>query len=79
MVGKGDAFYSGMILTVTYNPKDLQSIAHACDRVITHAKIDLGWPTIKNSLLDLVADNLPDVPLETLKIALVVAGYSYGK
>jgi hypothetical protein len=60
---------------VEYDPLDLESIAYACDSVITKATRELGWITIRKSLLDLVADNLPDVPLSTLKTALIVAGY----
>jgi hypothetical protein len=58
---------------VYYDRKDITSIAHACDAVVSRAR--LAFPNgLPGSVLDLVADNLPDVPLETLKTALVVAG-----
>lgn len=60
-----------------YNRLSLDSIAHTCDRVISDARKALGYDLRGYSLLDLVADNLTDIPLETLKTALVVAGYSY--
>jgi len=57
-----------------YNRLDLMSIAHACDKVVSDARQALGYDLGGSSVLDLVADNLDDVPLETLKTALVVAG-----
>jgi hypothetical protein len=59
-----------------YDKLDLQSIAHACDKVVSDARRVLGHNLGGGSVLDLVADNLDDVPLETLKTALVVAGIS---
>lgn len=59
---------------IHYNRLDLTSIAHACDKVVSEARQALGYDLGGFSVLDLVADNLPDVPLETLRTALVVAG-----
>ncbi len=61
---------------MNYNPLNLMSIAGECRRIVLAAEKDLG-PLAKKSYLDLVADNIPDVPLETLKAALVVAGVGY--
>lgn len=61
---------------VEYNPLQLMSIARACRIVVLEAREALG-DIPRASLLDLVADNLTDVPLETLKAALVCAGVGY--
>ena len=60
----------------SYNPLNLMSVALECRRVVLAAEKDLG-KLPRASYLDLVADNLPDMPLETLKCALVVAGVGY--
>ena len=62
--------------TPSYNRLDLMSVAHACREVVLRAERDLG-KLPRASYLDLCADNLEDVPLETLKCALVVAGVGY--
>lgn len=54
----------------------LVDIAKDCRRIVQAAERDLG-PLPKATYLDLVADNLPDVSLEDLKAALVVAGVGY--
>lgn len=59
-----------------YNRLDLMSIAGVCRQIVLAAEKDLG-PLKKATYLDLVADNIPDVPLETLRAALVVAGVGY--
>ena len=60
-----------------YDRLDILSIAHACDEVVARASAnDKDW-RLSESLLELVACNLIDVPLETLKTALVIAGYDY--
>ena len=58
------------------DPLNLMSIAEECRRIVLAAKADL--PNLSRvSYLDLVADNIPDVPLATLRAALVVAGVGY--
>ena len=58
------------------NKLDLMSIAAECRRIVLAAKADL--PDLRPAqYLDLVADNIEDVPLETLRAALVVAGVGY--
>ncbi len=61
---------------MNYNPLDLMSVAAECRRVVLAARADLG-DIPRAMLLDLVADNLPDMPLDTLRAALVVAGVGY--
>ncbi len=62
--------------TPTFDRLNLMSIAEACRVVVLRAEKDLG-KLPRASYLDLVADNLEDVPLETLRCALVVAGVGY--
>lgn len=65
------------MITPYYDRLDILSIAHACDEVVARANAkDRDW-RLSDSLLELVASNLLDVPMETLKTALVIAGYSY--
>jgi hypothetical protein len=59
-----------------YDPRDLNSIASECRRVVLAARAEIGHIP-RAALLDLVADNLPDVPLNDLRAALVVAGVGY--
>ena len=54
----------------------LMSVALECRRIVLAAEKALG-PLPKKQYLDLVADNIPNVPLETLRAALVVAGVGY--
>lgn len=61
---------------MTYDKLNILSIATECRRIVLAAESDLG-PLPKASYLDLVADNIEDVPLETLRAALVVAGVGY--
>lgn len=56
-----------------YNPQDLMSIAIECRRLFddcARVSPDLFGCTV----LDLCADRIPDVPLDTLKDAIVVSG-----
>ncbi len=63
--------------TPYYDRLDILSIAHACDSVIASApKTGKAW-RLSGSLLELVASVMVDVPLETLKTALIVAGINY--
>jgi hypothetical protein len=57
-------------------PPTLMAIAEDCRAIVKKAEAELG-PLPKKGYLDLVADNLPRVPLETLKAALVCAGVGY--
>lgn len=59
--------------TMTYDRLNLESIAHECMRVYTACTAE-NADLFGGSLLDLLADNLPDVPLRTLVDAIVVAG-----
>lgn len=58
-----------------YDRLNLESIAAECRRVVLAAKAEIHIE--RAQYLDLCADNLPDVPLETLRAALVVAGVGY--
>lgn len=56
-------------------PPKLEEVAKKCRRVIEKAKKDLGEDLMGYSMLDLVADQIPNLPLRTLEDALVVSGY----
>jgi hypothetical protein len=53
----------------------LTELAEMCKEIIESARADLGYDLGGFSMLDLVADNIPGVPLRTLDEALVVAGF----
>ena len=59
-----------------YVPQSLTEIAAECRAIVLAAEKALG-PIVKAQYLDLVADNIPDVPLATLRAALIVAGVGY--
>jgi hypothetical protein len=61
---------------MTGNPIGLTRLATICSAIIKRAKEDLGSDLLGLSPLDLVADQLPDIPLRALQDALVVAGVS---
>lgn len=52
----------------------LERLAAICRAIIERAQQDLGADLLGLSPLDLVADQLPDIPLRALEDALVVAG-----
>lgn len=52
------------------------SLIALCRSIVCKAEADLG-PLPKASYLDLVADNVPNVPLATLRDALKHAGVGY--
>jgi hypothetical protein len=53
-----------------------QNLIAACSRIYNAAAADLGPDLGGGSVLDLVADNLPRVPLADLKVALARAGFT---
>ncbi len=63
--------------TPYYDRLDILSIAHACDAVVARAPADSKAFRLAGNLLELVASILVDVPLETLKTAMIVAGINY--
>lgn len=58
---------------MAYDRLNLMSIAEECRRVYD-ACVSANADLFGGSLLDLLADNLPDVPLRTLVDAIVVSG-----
>lgn len=52
------------------------NLTRRCIRIVEAAQADLGVDLGGGSILDLVADNLPHVPLIELKAALVRAGFT---
>ena len=59
-----------------HTPPLLMDLAQQCRAIVIRAREDLG-EIPRAALLDLVADNIPDVPLRTLQDALVCAGVGY--
>lgn len=59
-----------------YNRLQLMSIAKECRRIVLAARAD-GIEFNREQMLDLVADNIEDVSLDTLRVALVIAGVGY--
>jgi len=57
-------------------PTQLMDVARECRRIVLNAERELG-KLPRASYLDLVADNIPDVSLDDLRSALVVAGVGY--
>jgi len=57
----------------TRQPLTIIQLAKRCKEIYLAAEKDLG-PSVRDSVLDLVADNIEDASLEDLKTALVVAG-----
>lgn len=57
-------------------PRQLMDIAAECRAIVLRARADLG-DIPRAQLLDLVADNIPSVPLDDLRAALVCAGVGY--
>lgn len=60
-------------------PPLLTDLAKKCREIVERAKQELGVDVFGpggHSMLDLVADNIESEPLDTLKAALVVAGYA---
>lgn len=60
-------------MSMSYDRLNLESIAAECGRVYDRCAAD-NMNLFGGSLLDLLADNLPDVPLRTLVDAIVVSG-----
>ena len=58
---------------MTYNPLDLMSVARECRRVYDACASE-SPDLFGGSLLDLLADNIEDVPLDTLIDAIAVSG-----
>lgn len=67
--GKGQLFHCDWL--------QLMSVAHACRDIVLSAQADGICFNRAQMLLDLVADTLDDIPLETLRCALVCAGVGY--
>ena len=55
-------------------PPTLLELARRCRVVVEAARRDLGREAVDPAMLDLVADQIEDAPLDTLSAALVVAG-----
>lgn len=56
-------------------PVKLLCLSSKCKAIVDKATESLGNDLAGHSIIDLVADNLPNEPLETLVDALVVAGF----
>lgn len=64
-----------VMLAVRYPPL-LMDLAHQARELYENAKRDLGEDLDGHSLKDLLADNMPEVPLDTLDHVIVAAGLS---
>jgi hypothetical protein len=62
---------------MTKKPRTLLDLAAQCRAIVLKAQEVLGDDLEGFSMLDLVADKIPDAPLNDLETALVVAGFSY--
>lgn len=58
-------------------PTQLTDIAAKCREIVLRAQEALGPDLGGMSMLDLVADQITDLPLRTLEDALVIAGVNY--
>lgn len=57
-------------------PRNLVDVARQCRAIVLAAERDLG-KLRPATYLDLCADNIPDVSLADLRVALVIAGVGY--
>lgn len=56
------------------NPPTLVELAQRCRSIVERARA-AGVSVPDSATLDLCADQIPDAPLDTLRAALVVAGF----